>query len=150
MVAEVVKLLNSDIQEIITSPELSLSLLRCYSVMYINGASPRACEASQRMYFDKLKVDGMARAELMEKVKVRTCQPAWVGLKYSPIVMRHILPELLYDEIAIDYLKSGALKESDFDVLPDGYKANAGQENAPIKPTSEVIKKRGRKPQKSR
>lgn len=145
MLAEVRKILSNDIQVVIKSPELSLSLLKLASELLLNGARPRICEASQRNYYQLLKTKGMAKAEILEKVSKRTCKPAWVGRKYSPIAMANLFPEYLHDENAIEYLKTGALKESDFEVLPEGYELKI-QFTAKEKPAK---KKRGPKPKKS-
>jgi hypothetical protein len=125
MVDKVKEILKNDIQVVLKSPELSLSLLKCASVLLLNGGKPRICEAAQRNYYSQLKTKGMAKAEILEKVAKRTCKPAWNGRKYSPIAMANIFPEYLHDENAIAYLKSGALKESDFEVLPEGFKEKA-------------------------
>lgn len=135
MVEEVKEILNNDVEVVIGSPQLSLSLLKCYSELFLNGRKPRVCAKSQRIYYEELKTKGMAKAEILEKVKVRTCVPAFKGLRYSNKVFCHISSELLYDEQAIEYLNNGALKESDFEVLPEGYK----------KEVKETQKKRGPK-----
>ena len=122
MIEEINKLINSDIQDIIKSPELSLSLLSCYSKLYLNGAAPRVCESSQRAYLTELKKTGMAKAELYEKINTRTCKPAFTGMRYHPQLGGHIVADLLYDEKALLYLNEGYLSESDFEILPDGYK----------------------------
>jgi hypothetical protein len=123
MVEDVGKILRTDIREVVASP-LSVLLLKCYSVLYLNGGQPRFCEASQRKYYNQLKVDGMERAKLLEAVKSRTCEPAWNGLKYYPATGEHINNEWITDEQAIKYLKLGLLKERDFITLPKLYKVN--------------------------
>lgn len=139
MITEVKEILNNDVEVVIKSPQLSLSLLKCYSLLYISGAQPRACARSQRDYYRKLQIDGIMRAELAEKVKARTCVPAWNGLKYVRKACKHYSNLTVHDEQAIDALERGFLKEADFSVLPDGYEKEAKEEVK--KP-----KKRGRKP----
>ena len=140
MVEQLKEILSNDVEVVIMSPQLSLSLLKCASVILLNGGQPRACARSQRDYYNKLKKEGMAKAEMIEKAKNRTCEPSFKGIRYSKVVMAHISSELLNDELAIEYLQKGALKESDFKVLPKGYK----EEEKP------APKKRGRKPKNNK
>jgi hypothetical protein len=146
MINKVKEILKHDIQAVIKSPELSLSLLKCASVLYLNGDRPRACESAQRKYYSQLKKDGIMKAELAEAIKNRTCVPGWKGRMYSTVVMTNIFPQFLTDEKAIEYLNNGALKESHFEVLPEGYKQPADE--APKAEKEELIvvkkKKRGR------
>ena len=149
MVSQLTEILDNDIEVVIRSPHLSLSLLKCASVLLLHGAQPRACERSQRMYYSKLKLNGMAKAEMIEKAKNRTCIPNFTGFRYSKIIMAHISSDLLSDEMAIEYLQKGALKESDFNVLPQGYnvKLEKKQEvKTESQPEEVKTKKRGRKP----
>lgn len=60
------------------------------------------------------------KADIVEKAKNRTCKPAWSGLKYVPS-FGHINSELVYDEQAVRCLNEKHLRESDFEVLPEGY-----------------------------
>ena len=122
MLSEVKEILTNDVEVVIKSPQLSLSLLRCYSVLYIQGKSPRVCARSQRNYYRQLQKDGIMKAELAEKVKNRTCVPAWNGLKYIRKACAHFSDATIHDEQAIDAIKKGYLLESDFEVLPEGYK----------------------------
>lgn len=155
MIDQIKKLIDSDIDDIIRSPSLSLSLLSCYSKLYLNGSAPRVCESSQRAYLNQLKTSGMERAELMERIKERTCKPAFIGHRFHPVINKHIMPELLHDQIAIEYLLSGILHESDFLILPDGYKGKViEQPTQPEeveqveqieKPAQKVIKHRTKK-----
>ena len=65
------------------------------------------------------------------------------------------MPELLHDQIAIEYLLSGILHESDFVILPDGYKGKVIEQPAQPeeveqveqieKPAQKVIKHRNKK-----
>jgi hypothetical protein len=114
------ELLTKDIQDIIKSPELSTFLLRTYSELYLNRRPPRFCAKSQTKYFNELKINGMEKAK-------RINVPNFTGLKYIPTIVvdgkmvtihQHISPEHLTDAKATELLKSGALKESDFKVLP--------------------------------
>jgi hypothetical protein len=95
MVSKVKEILNNDVEVVIASPQLSLSLLRCYSILFLDGGKPRVCAVSQRSYYSKLKLKGMARAELIDKAKNRTCKPAWRGLRRSSIIHAFISDERL-------------------------------------------------------
>ena len=137
------KILAHDFGEVSASP-LIADMLSAYSKLYLNGTQPRLCGKCHRQYYEQLKLDGMKKAELYEKAKNRTCKPAWKGLKYINKLAKHFNNELLTDEQAVDLLNKGHLKESDFFVLPNGYKKveekiNAREENIiknnPIKKT---------------
>ena len=117
MIDSVSELINTEVEEVIKSPRLSLLLFSCYSKLYLNGAAPAMCEKKQRIYYSHLKTNGMKLAELYEKAKTRTCEPAWSGLKYVPS-FGHIASDLIYDDQAVRCLKEGHLKESDFIKLP--------------------------------
>jgi hypothetical protein len=148
MITEVRTILSNEVGVVLKSPDLLLMLLRVYSALYLNGEAPRACEKCQRGYYEQLRIDGIMKAELQEKIIARTCVPAWAGRMYSTKVFEFLIPALMYDEKAIELLKCGALKESDFKVLPVGYqkKINFEAPQAEKKPI-EVVK-RGRKPNK--
>ena len=94
----------------------------------------------------------MERAEIQDKIKARTCVPAWEGRMYSTKIFSFIMPNFMHDELAITYLKSGVLRESDFKVLPKGYKDAADEKQEPINEVEETEqainepKKRGPKP----
>lgn len=120
-------ILNNDIQVVLKSPELSLSLIYCYSQMYENGEHVRACERSQRMYYNKLKINGMAKIAEYEQIKNRTLVPAFKGRRYVPKAAKHISSESLTDKDAIDMLKRKFLTVKDFKKLPDGYKQRQGK-----------------------
>lgn len=158
MIEQVRTILNNEVGVVLKSPDLLLMLLRVYSALYLNGDAPRACEKCQRGYYGQLQKDGIMKAELQEKINVRTCVPAWAGRMYSTKVFEFLIPALMYDEKAIELLKCGALRESDFKVLPAGYQkkisfVDAEAETFPLsvpqaeKKPIEVVK-RGRKPNK--
>lgn len=119
---EVNELINSDVEEIIKS-SASLDLLKIYSILYLNGAQPRTCASSIRNYYFELKKTGIMKAEKLEAIKNRTCKPKWNGLRL--INGDHFSNEWITDEEAIKLLQRGYLNESDFDVLPDGFKKEA-------------------------
>ena len=54
----------------------------------------------------------------MTQIAERTCQPAWVGLKYIRQANDHFHSEFLTDEKATALLNKGFLTEKDFKVLP--------------------------------
>lgn len=88
------------------------------------------------------------KAELAEKIKARTCKPAWEGVIYPRKACKHYSDALIHDEDAIDALKKGYLTESQFLVLPEGYKTKVEEV---IEHSDEVKepKKRGPKPKKA-
>lgn len=150
MLDQVSILLSKEVGEILKSPDLTLSLLRIYSTLYLNGAAPGYCERSIRRYHTQLKIDGMFKISENIKVKERTLEPGWTGLRYYTALCTHISSETLTDEEAIKLLKTGVLKEADFKRLPDGYKkpepvkneiAEAPVQEAPVKKVSKPAKK---------
>ena len=122
MLEQIKEILNNDVEQVIKSAQLSLSLCKCYSKLYLNGAAPRVCAAAQRKYYLQLKIDGMNKVKLIEKAKERTCKPNFNGLCYSSKACKHYSSELLNDEEAIIALEKGFLKEAHFEKLPEGYK----------------------------
>lgn len=84
-----------------------------------------------------------------EKIKARTCKPAWNGLKFIHAEARHYSNEYLTDEQAILLLERGHLTEKDFVILPSGYLKNKKTEQSEVNSdqVAETEKpKRGRKP----
>ena len=130
MIDQVNEILKNDVEAVIKSP-LSLTLLRCYSTLYLNGRQPRACAASQRKYYSQLKKDGMSKARKLEMAKERTCKPNWNGLCYSSKACKHFSNETITDGEAIDALNKGYLFESQFDVLPENYKKKSNSKKNP-------------------
>lgn len=121
MVDEVEILIKTDINSIISDAKLSLSLIRCYSILYVGGKAVGWCEKSQRKYYEQLIKDGIMKAKLLEEVKNRTCVPAFTGLRFICGANLHIRPEYLSDKLAIEYLEKRYLKKEDFTVLPKEY-----------------------------
>ena len=120
---ELKELLKMDIEEIISSVH-SLTLLKYYSKIYVNGGEPRTCERSLRKYYKELK-----KNYKMDKMKInRVCVPIFEGIRYIPGVHDkdgkliaghlHINGSLLTDEQATEFLKLGILSEADFKKLP--------------------------------
>jgi hypothetical protein len=123
MIKEYDKIMSMSVEEVISSSH-SITLLRLYRLLYLNGSTPRWCAASQRKYYEQLKKDYMKNKEKLEKKHVL----AFSGRKYIPGVFKdgelvgghlHISSENLTDLEAIELLKMGALKEKDFKVLPN-------------------------------
>jgi len=126
MISEIDLILSEKVEDVIAS-SLSLTLLKVYSRLYLNGGQPRTCSKSQREYYYKLKKDYDINKEQLE----RTCLPVFDGRRYVPGVFKdgvlvaghlHIMGSLLTDKQAIDYLNNGVLKEKDFKILPKSYK----------------------------
>jgi len=120
------KLAAMDIDTILKSGEYTIALLKTYSKYFLNGGQPNTCTKCMRDYHKKIKM----KADLLKKIESRTCVPSFKGRMYIPSVMKdgkliplceHIASEYLTDEKAIQLLKIGALKESNFLKLPEGY-----------------------------
>ena len=68
-----------------------------------------------------LKKNGLELAEKYDKMKEpKTFKLTFDGVRYIPKV-GNIMMSTLDECTAIEYLKNGTLKESDFTKLPDGY-----------------------------
>lgn len=124
MIETVNILLKTGINEILKNVSLSHDLVKCYSKLYLNGQLCRSCESSKRNYYRQLEIDGMTKAEMLEKVKNRTCKPAFKGLVFSPKA-GHINPDFLSDELAEFYLLNGILMPVHFEILPENYLKNS-------------------------
>jgi len=70
----VTRLLSMEVEAIMSSTA-SLDLIRCYSFMYLVGAQPGGCEASQRRYYTELNLTGLQKAQEMDELQKRTCKP---------------------------------------------------------------------------
>lgn len=117
MVATVEKLLSMDVEAVI-SGLASIDLLRCYSVLYLNGAAPATCGAKQREYFDEIRKTGLDKAKKYIMAKERTCKPKNNGI----LIIRNygtILASEMTDDVALYLLKNGLLTPSDFEVMPN-------------------------------
>ena len=119
MLATVEKILSMEVEAVISSPA-SLDLLKCYSKLYLGGASPRTCAVSQRTYYDELKKTGINRAKRYEMAQLRTCEPKHKGT----IMVRgygFVICSQMTDEVALYLLNNKLLNESDFIKLPESY-----------------------------
>ena len=149
MVSTVTRILSMQVEDIIKS-SACLDLMKCYSKLYLNGAAPRSCEASQRYYFAELQKNGIEKAKRYEMTQIRTCKPAFGGNLYiSKYGFVH--GEMITDEQAIYLLTNKLLPESMFAKLPDGYAIKQPEVNfIPIEkaeqPNTEIKRKRGRQP----
>lgn len=123
---ELKELLKMDIEDIISSVH-SLTLLKLYSDLYMNGTEPRGCEDSQRKYYSQLKKDYQMKKQIIE----RTCVPKFEGRRYIPGVHNkdgkliaghlHVNGNILTDKQAIQFLNLGVLTKKDFIKLPKGF-----------------------------
>lgn len=120
MTDQVSEVINKSFEEVSAS-SLILTLLNCYSKLYLNGADPGTCGKCHQDFYIQLKKNGMELAKLYEEAKNRTCKPAWSGLKYIPATARHWNDELITDKDAVYLLDNGFCKASDFETLPEGY-----------------------------
>lgn len=117
MVEQVKQILSKPVEEVINSP-LSLVLLKCYSVLYLNGGQPRACAVSQRGYYAQIARDGLQKAEIMEN---KTCKLV-DGRHWVKPLADHLTNSNITDEVALKCLGEGWLLERHFITLPEGYK----------------------------
>jgi len=118
MVEEVEKLINVGFEEIKTSSELTKSLLRCYSILYLGGKQPNGlCLNSQKRYHQQIKKNGIMKAKNLDK---KTCVCKKKGIMYASLTLKkHINLEEITDRDALALIKDGTLKKEDFSVLPE-------------------------------
>ena len=123
--------------EVINSTDLVLTLIRVYSVLYLNGKSSYICSKCLRNYHNELIKNGLVKFEKMKLMESTNeiIDKKKNSLMYVPEAGHYNLGAL-NDKQAIELLESGRLKESDFKKLPTGFNK---EKTAPIK------KKRGRK-----
>lgn len=152
MLKDVEILISKSVGEVLKSPDLTLKLLRVYSKLYLHGAAPGYCERSIRLYHEKLKSDGMFKANENLKIAQRTCLPNWKGNRYYTAIHTHVSADNLTDEEAIKLLEAGILKSSDFEKLPEGYGAKKKTPEPEIEPVKEIVKEpvKAAKPKKGK
>jgi hypothetical protein len=118
MLDEIKLILQTDLKEVIKSP-LSLKLLKIYSLLYLGGGQPRCCERSQTRYYNQLQVDGIAKFKAMNPdLFTKTCELKADILIYISDLASHVTNANITDSIAIEGLKKGWFKESQFVKLP--------------------------------
>lgn len=118
MISDINEILSKDVKEVINSP-LSIKLLKIYSALYLGGGQPRWCEKSQTSYYNQIAIDGIKKASEMNKEIIeRTCELKSDIQIYVSSLGMHIMNSNITDKIAIEGLKKGYLKESNFVKLP--------------------------------
>ncbi len=132
MVERVKLLISKDFAEI-KSSRLSLELLKCYSALYLGGKQPRACEKSMLAYHNRLKADGLKKAQTM-KEKTNICKKKGIVYISNPM-HKHVDYQHLSDNDAAKLLKLGVLKEKDFEQLPENYNVKPKKEEQKEKPS---------------
>lgn len=113
-------ILSKPVDEVINS-SLSLVLLRCYSLIYLGGKQCQACAKSQRSYYYQIQTNGLRQLEIMETAINKTCKLKTDNLVYISPLQNHYSNVNITDEIALNCLSKGYLKESDFETLPEAY-----------------------------
>lgn len=113
------KIVNVSFPEIKKDGGLTLTLLRLYSILFLDGASPNVCEKCMFGYYHKIISNGLKVIEFMEN-KTNVLQD---GLHYVRSQAMHFSNNNLSDDKAIELLKSGDLKPAQFKALPKGYTA---------------------------
>ncbi len=140
---EIKELLKHPFREVCGS-SLSLKLIKIYSDLYEGGREVRACENSQRKYYELLIKEGYKMAAIKEEVKNRTCVPAWSGNLYSTKIGEHIHSDNITDTKAISLLEKGYIAESLFTKLPDGF-ASKKQSDNEVKIEAEIKPRKSKK-----
>jgi len=136
------RVLSCEVEAVIKSPDLTMELLRLYSLFFAQSAQVGWCERCMRNYYNELKNNGMNQAQTHDEAKNRTLvlAQARTGLTFWR-GYGHIIWELLTDKLAIELLKKGIFSESMFSVLPVGYKVPEAVEPEVNKPQGKKGKK---------
>ena len=101
--------------------EMTMLLLKTYSILFLGNAAPRTCERCMLNYYNEIVSLNNENLKIMED-KLKKTNVATFKKFYSTIAHEHINPDLLTDSKAILFLKHGILKEEQFSKLPEGYK----------------------------
>lgn len=106
--------------EALIASEKVMDFLSLYSFLYLNNSAPSNCVTCMRGYYNQLLIEGDERLKLIMDAKKRTLIPNWEGLRY--IRGAFYDSQTITDEMAINSIKQGFLRESHFKKLPDGLK----------------------------
>lgn len=133
--ADIELIISKDVEEVVNSP-LILTLLRVYSLLYLNGQQPRACGQCQRGYYSEIKSNGLLKFSQMESNLNRTCELVTNDILYITPMHMHISNVNITDEMALTCLENGWLKPACFKKLPENYKVNTHVDiiDVPAKP----------------
>ena len=110
-------IISKDVEEVVNT-SLVLTLLKVYSILYLGGSQPRACGQCQRGYYAEIKSNGLKKLEIMKDSIERTCELKTNNLIYISALHNHVSNINITDQMAIQCLKNGWLKEADFAKLP--------------------------------
>lgn len=99
---------------------LTILLIKTYSILYNGGNNVRICERSMLKYYHEILKSGIMRAELKKEIENRICVPAFSGRKeiYTKKGIITINAEHLTDVKALELLKSKILTKDDFKTMP--------------------------------
>ena len=115
MVEQIKILINASFDDINKSPELALSLVKIYSILFFGGKDPGAgCSVCMQKFHKEIIQNGLKRYEDM---KNKTCVMK-EGIVWVNGESKHFSDKNITDEKAIELLEKGWLKEKHFLVLP--------------------------------
>lgn len=112
------KIINTPAQEVMQSPELYLELLKLYSILFLAGKQPSACEKCAYNYYNELKKKGIYRIKFIEMNKCKLQPNKIFHVRVGKAIITYS-DKNMDDKTALRLLKEGKLKESDFVVLPE-------------------------------
>jgi hypothetical protein len=117
---EIEKIKSWSFEDIKKDAQMTMLLLKTYSKLYLNNRPPRSCESCMHNYY--LEICRLTNEKLNTMVeKLKKTNVGKFKKFYSTIAQAHVNSDYLSDKDAINYLKHGILKETDFVKLPEGY-----------------------------
>lgn len=124
IVTEVTELIKMNDADILNDSALFIKFVRIFKLLFeIDILSCGSCQKDKK-FLTEFKNKGMERAKLYDLQHNRTCKPAWNGIKQcieTGVRVFFIHADKVTDTLAIDLLKKGILKESDFEIFPENY-----------------------------
>lgn len=111
------KLLSISAQEVISSPEHYLELLKLYSILFLAGKQPSICSKCAYNYYNELRLKGIERIKFIEMNKCKLQPNKIFHVRVGNAIITYS-EKNMDDKTALRLLKEGKLKETDFLVLP--------------------------------
>jgi len=103
--------------EVIASPDLTMSLFKVYSALFLAGKAPNFCSKCAYDYYNELKQRGYERLKFIEMKTCKLVENKIFNVRVNNAIITYTDANMS-DEIAIKLLNEKKLEESDFIKLP--------------------------------